>query len=409
MSYIQRELEGEINKYLKVKEIIAIVGARQCGKTTLLSKIISDLKKKGKKISAVSFDSVKELQLFENDFDSFIELYVKNYGLLFIDEVQYSKDSGKKLKYIYDNFNIKIFISGSSTEELSVQSLKYLVGRIFIFTLYPFSFKEFLMVKNQKLVSLYQSGEYKKEITSQLNNYLNEFIMYGGYPRVVLAKDNEERKQVLKNIYNTYLLREIKEILGLSVNYKLINLIKALSLQIGNIINYHELSTLSEFSYVELKAHINILEKTFVCSQISPFYTNKRTELVKSPKIYFYDLGFRNICIDNFSRERTDMGSIYENFIFSELVKNNVFPKYWHTKSDAEVDFVMEKENKQIPIEIKAVLSKENITRSYHSFIQKYKPKKGYFVSLDFEGKRKIDECNVLFIPLLKFVSTKHF
>lgn len=405
MLYIRRDIEDNINKYLNAREIAAVVGARQCGKTTLIDNILRNLEKNGKKISRISFDNIKELQLFENDIDSFIELYVKGYDFLFIDEVQYSKDSGKKLKYIYDNFKVKIFISGSSAAELSIQSLKYLVGRIFVFTLYPFSFKEFLRAKNQKLVPIYESGRYKKEIISELNIYLKEFILYGGYPRVVLAKNKDEKQMILRNIYNTYLLKEIKEILELSSDYRLVNLIKALSLQIGNILNYNELSTITGFSYKELKNYLNILEKTFVCSQIKPYYTNKRIELVKSPKVYFYDLGFRSISFDNFSDERADIGSMYENFVFSELVKSSIFPKYWHTKSGAEIDFIIEKENKLIPIEIKSNISKETLTKSFYSFIEKYKPKKGFIASLSFESNKKINDCKVIFTTLLKLIN----
>lgn len=405
MLYIRRDVEDEISKYINSREIIAVVGARQCGKTTLIDNILLSLGKKGKKISKVSFDNIKDLQLFENDVDSFIELYVKDYEFLFIDEVQYSKDSGKKLKYIYDNFKVKMFISGSSAAEISIQSLKYLVGRIFVFNLYPFSLKEFLRAKNHKIVPLYEHGNYKNNLLSELNKYLIEFILFGGYPRVVLAKSIGEKQTILKNIYNIYLLKEIREILELSNDYKLTNLIKALSLQIGNMLNYNELSTISGFSYKELKNYLNILNKTFVCSQINTFHTNKRTELVKSPKIYFYDLGFRNISIDNFSRERTDIGSMYENFVFSELVKNDIFPKYWHTKSGAEIDFIIERDSILIPIEVKMNLSKETITKAFYSFIDKYKPKKGYIASLNFESRKKINGCEVIFTPLLKLIN----
>ena len=138
MRYIERELESEMKKYLNVKEIIAVVGTRQCGKTTLINKLLDEIEKKGKKIKRVSFDNVKELTIFENDIDSFIDLNVKKFDYLFIDEVHYSKEGGKKLKYIYDNYNIKVIISGSSAPEISIQSLKHLVGRIFLFYLYHF-------------------------------------------------------------------------------------------------------------------------------------------------------------------------------------------------------------------------------------------------------------------------------
>ena len=402
MAYIKRDIEEEISKYIKTKEIIAVVGTRQCGKTTLINNILNNLKKR---ISRVSFDNVKYLRLFEDDLDSFIDLYVKDYDIIFIDEVHYSKDSGKKLKYIYDNFDIKIFISGSSAAEISIHSLKYLVGRIFTFVLHPFSFREFLRAKDEKLLRLHLSGEYKKEILSRLNKHLKEFILYGGFPRVVLAKNADEKRTVIENIFSTYLLKEIKEILDLSEDYKLIKLIKALSLQIGNIINYNELSNITGFSYTDLKKYLNILEKTYICGQIKPFYTNKRTELVKSPKIYFYDLGFRNVCINNFSSERSDIGSMYENLIFSELVKCSIFPRYWHTKSKAEVNFIVEKENKLIPIEIKSTLDKAKITKSFYSFLEKYKSKKGYTLSLDFEGKVKKNQQTIIFLPLVKFIS----
>jgi len=404
MRYIERDLEKEISKYNKSKEIIAVVGARQCGKTTLVKNLLSKLEKRGKKISVVSFDNQKILQLFENDLDSFIDQHIKGYDILFIDEVHYSKDSGKKLKYLYDSFNIKIFISGSSASEISIYSLKYLVGRIFIFKLYPFSFKEFLRAKNKNLLEIYEKNLYKKEILSRLNKYLREFLIYGGYPRVVLSKTIDEKVKVLENIYNTYLLREIKEILGLSEDEKLIKLIKSLSLQIGGIINYNKLSDLTGFSYADLKKFINILEKTFICQQIAPYYTNKRVELVKSPKIYFYDFGFRNVAIDNFSKERSDLGAMYENFIFSELIKKDVSLKYWNTKSGAEVDFIMEKNNNLIPLEIKSFLTREKITRSFLSFIEKYGPKKGIISSYDFEGEKKFKNCNVFFVPFIKII-----
>src|SRR3989338_5499658 len=115
MVYVPRELEKEIKKYLNRDEIVAVVGTRQCGKTTLINTLLDEMEKNGKKVKRITFDNVKDMQLFETDIDSFISLYVKNFDILFIDEVHYSKDNGKKLKYLHDNFKIKIFISGSST------------------------------------------------------------------------------------------------------------------------------------------------------------------------------------------------------------------------------------------------------------------------------------------------------
>jgi len=119
--YYKRNLEEKIKKYLSVKETIAIVGVRQCGKTTLMKKIAQDISGK-KKVNFISFDDISILQLFEEDIDSFIQIHVKSFDFLFIDEIQYAAESGKKLKYIYDHHYIKMLISGSSAAEISIQS-----------------------------------------------------------------------------------------------------------------------------------------------------------------------------------------------------------------------------------------------------------------------------------------------
>jgi predicted AAA+ superfamily ATPase len=396
--YIKRDLESEIEKYLTSKEILAIVGPRRCGKTTIINKILDS--QKGK-INRINFDDVKTLRLFEEDIDAFINKYIKGFDILFIDEVQYSNDSGKKLKYIYDNHWVKIIISGSSATEISIQSLKYLVGRIFTFNLYPFSFKEFIRAKNKNLENYLSHKKISDAVLEELNESFEEYLLYGGYPRVVLSDSIEEKKKVLEGIFNTYLLREVKEILGLSESYKLINLVKALSLQIGNIVNYNELCKVSGFKFLELKKYLNILEKTFILKQIKPFFTNKKNEITKAPKIYFYDSGFRNIIIDNFQKERADKGAIYENFVFTELISQGKELKYWNTKSKAEVDFILEKEKDIIPIEVKSMLKKEGLTKSFRSFVEKYNPSKGYFLSKDYFGKTKLNLTKISFYPFI--------
>lgn len=398
--YVNRKLEGEISKFLNRKEIIAVIGPRQAGKTTMINKLLDDLEN----VNKVSFDDIESLHLFENNIYAFIELNVKGFDYLFIDEIQYSMNSGKILKYIYDTQKIKIFISGSSASEISIKSLKYLVGRVFIYQLYPFSFEEFLTFKDEKIKNILLSGK-SIGLERKINGLLNEFLTFGGYPEVVLADSIEEKILILKNIYNTYFLREIKEIFGISDDFRLTNLLKALSLQIGNIINYTELSSITNFSEYEVKKYLNILEKTYICFRSLNFHTNKRTELKKSPKIFFFDTGFRNIAINNFKADRIDMGSIRENFVANELVKNGIEFRYWRTTSKSEVDFVIENNNELIPIEVKSSLSKNTIGKALFSFIEKYKPKKVFILSLEFYGERMINKTKVKFLPIMSINS----
>ena len=280
-----------------------------------------------------------------------------------------------------------------------------MVGRIFLFELYPFNFEEYLSYKDKFLYKLFLRKKISETSLKILNEYLEEFLIYGGYPRVVLENKKEIKKKILEGIYSTFLLREIREILELSGDKNLVKLIKALSLQIGNLIEYRELTQLTGFSNNELKKYLNILDKTFISTELKPFFSNKRTELVKTPKIYFYDLGFRNICIDNFSEERSDRGAILENFIFNELVKKKQKQvNFWRTKSKAEVDFIIEKESKLIPIEIKS-RSTGRIPPSFKSFLEKYHPEKAYILSENFSAEKKEGKTMVYFLPFVKFIS----
>lgn len=394
--YIRRELEREVMKYIKDPEIIAVIGPRQCGKTTLLQHICSNLKN----INFITFEDVNTLNLFENDISTFIEQHIRGYNYLAIDEFQYCEKGGKKLKYLYDTVKIKILITGSSSTELSIKGLKYLTGRVLVFNLYPLSFKEFINFKNPRLFNSIDKNRITGPLVNLAKPLLEEFVIYGGYPRIVLERDFSKKKKLLREIYNIYMLKEIKEILGIKDINRLEKLIKTLSLQAGDLIVYDDLCNITGYDYNNLKGQLAILQKTFICVESRPFFTNKRTELVKNPKIFFVDNGLRNSVLNNFYSERGDRGKLYENFICSELVKDGLEIRFWRSKSKAEVDFVIEKEGEVIPIEIKSHLSKTKLTKSFLSFLEKYKPNKGYFFSPEFFGKRVFKKTKVQYYPL---------
>lgn len=386
--YIKRKLEDKIFKYLNSPEIIAILGPRQCGKTTLLKKIYEGLQQ----AIFVTFEDKDLLNMFENNPKDFADIYVKGKNYLFIDEFQYAQKGGEKLKYIFDSHKIKIFISGSSSVDLTINAIKYLVGRIFIFHLYPFDFEEFLSAKNiayqKKWTELnlkfktLESVAVRQELHSEFLRYYEEYAIFGGYPRVVLASDQDEKKEVLKNIYNTYFLREVRDVLGIIDDYKLSKLIKALALQIGNLVEYKEIGRLSEYPYATMKKYMNFLEKTFICILVKPYYRNKRTEIVKNPKVYFFDCGLRNAVVEDFRKlsDRGDAGSLLENALFQQLVKDNYAVNYWRDKRQHEVDFILKVEDQQeIALEVKSFLDKISAD-STASFQKHYPEIKLFFI-----------------------------
>ncbi|SFP83537.1 ATP-binding protein [Hydrogenimonas thermophila] len=392
--YFKRDLEDKIDNYLNSKEIIAIFGPRQVGKTTLLKKISN-------KVSNpiyLTFEDIEIKALFEEDIKSFIALYIEPYDHIFIDEFQYAKSGGKGLKYIYDTTDKKIFISGSSAMELSVEAVRYLAGRIFIFNLYSFSFGEFLRAKDETLYQIWRNSdnEISKVLADKIYTHFYEYMLYGGYPRVILAKSKEEKETILKNLFSVYLLRDIKEIANIPDETMMYKLLKALSLQIGGLVVYDELANVVGVNSVKLKEYLTIFEKAFLIKRVTPFFTNKRLEIVKNPEIFFLDIGLRNAVIKNFAPldERVDKGALLENFIFRELIDWDV--KYYRTKSGAEVDFIIDDE---IPVEVKSKLSTMKISRSYHSFIDRYHPENGYLFNFDQYGLLTVDGCNIKFLP----------
>lgn len=410
--YIQRELKQEISHFLERKEILAIVGSRQGGKTTFLNHLFLELKKKKKKIEFLTFEKEKDLALFENIED--FKDYYKDYDILIIDEFHYAKNGGKKLKYLFDTTKIKFIVSGSSSLELSFETGKYLVGRMFKFFLYPFSFREFLLAKDKKLFNILWArfkdpldkfdpkNSFGKEINSRLEKYFKEYLVFGGYPAVVLAKTKQEKTKILESNLENYLLRDIKALLNLKTQRELLKITKFLATQIGNLFNYKELSNVSNFKYKEVLKHLEILENTFIIGLLRPFYKNPRTELVKNPKVYFLDNGFRNYLLSDFKevKSRNDIGQLVENFVYSILRRKGLDKiNFWRTKSKAEIDFVLQQEAQVVPIEVKYSLS-PSIGKSFYSFIEKFSPSKGYILTQGFSGIKKIKKTKIYFIPV---------
>lgn len=409
--YIKRKLETTIREQLKSREILAIVGPRQAGKTTMLKQIQKSLNN----AIFLTFEDFEEMELFDHDIKSFAKKY-SEYKYIFIDEFQYSKKGGKNLKFLYDLYpEMKIIISGSSAIDLTIRAIKFLVGRVFVFNLYQLDFEEFLAFKDTNLANIYL--EFKKDfnplsgktnihtiskiVNSQFMRLFEEFIIWGAYPRVVLADSDKDKQLVLKNIYNTYFLRDVKDILGLVDDFKLSKLIKALAIQTGQLIEYNELRVLSDYDYISLKKYLNILEKTFICKMIKPFFKNKRTEIVKNPKMYFFDTGLRNYIMNDFNSldSRVDTGFLYENFIFNQLDKQEIAVNFWRTKSKAEVDFVVSVNNTVIPIESKSKVHTMTLSRSFCSFLEQYKPELGLVLNTGIMDTKKFVDTSVYFLP----------
>lgn len=401
--YISRTLEEKIRSFLPSPEIIAVLGARQVGKTTLLQKVYADLPEP--KVF-LDFEDQEIRVLFDEDIKGFAKRYVDPHELIFIDEFQYSNEGGKSLKYLYDHHHKKFVISGSSSLDISLKAVSFLVGRVFAFELYPLSFREFLAFREEGLLTLLESSirsgdRMHESLHAKLMELLEEFSLWGGYPRVATAERIAEKKEILKNIFTTYLLKDIRGFFRLATESNMQKLVRAVALQVGNLIRYNELSALSGLGQHALKNHLAILEETYVLKLLKPFYTNKRLEITKNPKAYFMDTGLRNyVCRDFRPLDgRTDQGQLLENFVATEFVKEGLEFNYWRSKSKSEVDFIVQAPGGVIPVEVKA--SREDKPgRSFFSFIRKYDPPLAYLLYGGKSGRRQHAGKEIRFLPL---------
>ncbi|MBI5060970.1 MAG: ATP-binding protein, partial [Candidatus Aenigmarchaeota archaeon] len=317
--------------------------------------------------------------------------------------------------------NAKFIISGSSSLELTDKLAKFLVGRMFSFNLYPFSFGEFLDAKDSRLSSMWKEknkmvsgfvlegkdfATHEDIFVKDILKLFGEYAVFGGYPEVIKAEDIETKRIVLKNIYETYLTKDIIELLKITDVMKFRNIVVALSSQHSGLLSFDSLASDCKSYYKEVRQFISILEETYVVRLLSPFHRNVGTELKKNPKSYFLDSGLRNYVIKNFNdlELREDKGGIAEGLAFSalaDLVGDKGEIKYWRTLSKAEVDFVIKIGDEIIPIEAKYQnLTKPEISRSFRSFLSAYNPKRAVVLTKDFWDETEIGGAKIKFIPL---------
>lgn len=406
---VQREKMQEIQPCLEDEEIIIILGARRVGKTTLLTQIkaflIQEKAVQENDIYFLNLDVIDDFAIVKDQsaFIAYVKarMQEKRKIYFFIDEVQRIENPGLFLKGVYDlNLNVKFIVSGSSSLEIKTKTQEPLTGRKRLFYLYPFSFEEFLALKNKQLLRMKMGGSISPPDKKLLRAHFKEFMVWGGYPEVCLETNEERKIKALEEIFNSYLDKDIVNFLKIEDGLAFNKLVKLFASQIGNLVNVRELSTTVGIKNETVARYIRALEGTFVLQMISPFFKNARKEITKMPKVYFIDTGLRNFALKRFETYdlREDAGPLLENYVFSALIKHlNTFDTvfFWRTKDKAEIDFIVERKD-LLPIEVKAhILKKPIFPRQVMSFAKKYAVKNALLVNLSYEGVAEKDGLRI--------------
>ncbi|MFH1159601.1 MAG: DUF4143 domain-containing protein [bacterium] len=313
------------------------------------------------------------------------------------------------MKGIYDqDLNVKFILSGSGSLELRAKIQESMAGRKRVFEVMPLSFFEFTDYRSGYSHTENLGFFLMKDINSTLS-LLNEYLNFGGYPRVVLSNTEEERFEMINEIYRSYLEKDIHPLVqghGPEVYSRLIRLLAA---QTGQMINLSTLANETQTSLPTIRKYLWYAERTFFLKMIPPLHGNKVKEITKSPVVYFLDPGMRNLAIRMFGNvhNHRDYGFVFQNLICTTLL--NVLQRhiydlhFWRTTNKAEVDFVIERYENPLPVEAKySAMKTPEITRSLRSFITHYRPTDAWVINLTLSDTLKVDNTTIHFIPFFK-------
>jgi len=341
-----------------------LIGPRQVGKTTLIKQLAKILEEQDEQFYFLTFEDPAILDAVnqhpENIFN-YTQLPSAMPGgkklYIIIDEVQYANNPSNFLKLLYDKYKdqVKVIATGSSAFYIDKSFKDSLAGRKKVFELFPLSFDEFLHFKQEdELVGEVQEMRGREKYQSanrlKIDALFDEYLIYGGYPEVVLAETEQEKQEILKELVNSYMKKDALEA-GIREEQKFFRLARLLADQAGNLVNNNELGNTLQLTSPTVENYTYILQKSFIINLVTPFYGNLRKELTKMPKVYFSDNGLRNVLVNNFNKlsDREDKGQLLENYVFNRLRKlydaDNLH--YWRTADSNEVDFIVEQGIKQ--------------------------------------------------------------
>ncbi len=408
MLFKRRKYLDKIYKYLENSKLIILYWARQVWKTSLIKILIKDVKLKTKKYY-INFDDIFEKKW--NNKQEFLNYINFNYSvdfykewILFLDEIQTIENIEQILKSIYDDDEIKVKIIATWSWLWQIKKLwSSLVWRIKEIYIYPFSFYEFLELKNID-TKYFEIEKYEDFMYDKIEPILKEFYLYWWYPAVILAKTKEDKIEKISEIIEMYLKKDIYYFLKENDVISFKKLFSYLSYNISSSVNISKLSNYLWINRKKIEYYLEILEKSFLLYKVFPFYNDTRKEYSKQSEFFLNDLWIINYFKNNFNFIEFDW-NVIENFSYLELLKNKKTNsdeiKTYNKLNWSEIDFIYcYREWWIIPIEIK-LKNNDIIPKIFNSFEKDYKDSIKIFTrtSTNFIWNRKVESKEIKIIP----------
>ncbi len=409
---IRRTIFTALSTHLREPEITLITGPRQVGKTTLMHLLADALHSEGQPTLVLHLDN-------ENDFSAVAsqstlierirQVSQVRMVYVFIDEIQLKENAGLFMKGLYDmQLPVKFILSGSGSMELYASIQESMAGRKRVFEVMPVSFFEFADFRTDYKHSDGLGSFLMNDLHGALG-LLNEYLNFGGYPGVITASTVHDKMDVISEIFQSYMVRDIRRLLtghGPEVYGRMISLLAA---QTGCMINLSGLSGETQSALPTIRKYLWYAERTFFLKMIPPLHGNKVKEITKSPVVYFADHGMRNFSIRMFGNihNHRDYGFVFQNLVCTLLLdtlQRHIYDlHFWRTTNKAEVDFVIERYENPLPVEVKySSLKGPEISRSLRSFIDHYHPSDCWVINLSYTGTLAIINSTIHFIPIFR-------
>lgn len=339
---IKFKRKQDISSALEPKRVLVIYGPRRVGKTTMLEAYLKE--QKGKKVFYATGDDARLREIFRPEYRKEILDFARPYDIIALDEAQLIPSIGLGAKMMIDAFPEKnIILTGSSSLDLSNKVGEPLTGRHFTLILFPLSQREI-------------EGSHFELTTS-----LEDFLLYGSYPEVLNEPDTQRKIKLLNEFVSSYLFKDVLILEAIRHPDLLKEILKCVAFQVGNEVSLNEIAIAVSTDVKTVGRYLDLLEKMFILKKIRGFSRNLRNEISQKAKYYFLDNGVRNAVISQFNplNLRNDVGALWENFIFMELLKKSVlegaFDTYyfWRTHTGQEIDIIKESNGVLTAIECK--------------------------------------------------------
>lgn len=396
---VKREMLDEI-KEKRSNLIVIVSGLRRAGKSTLMNEIRKDNLHES---YFVNFDDERLFDFAIADFQMMQELLIELYGernIYFFDEIQNIQGWERFVRRLHDNGK-KVYVTGSNASMLSREMGTHLTGRHLSYSLYPYSFKEFLYFKKYELPISEVLTTTEK---STIKRYFNEYIEVGGIPEFVKNRD----ELYIKTLYENILYRDIITRYNLKDEKALKTTVYFAASNIAKEISYNNIRKLTGLSSATtIKEYFEYLENSYLAYLLPRFSTSLKVQVYSNKKVYFIDTAIARIL--GF-RTSEDYGRILENIVFMEL-KRESKEVYYH-KENKECDFVI-RDGYNITEAIQVTQSLENPDTRKRELegmldaMKAYKLKEGLILTDDTEDEIEIEGKKIFVKPIWKWLLQK--